>query len=266
MASIYCTYFSRILEKEMDAYVFLPSFTQEDKETPEELKFSTKRKFKTLVLLHGFSGTHSSWHRNTRMESYAEKKGLAVICPDGNNGHYTDWENGPQYLTHLNDEFLPAMQAMFPLSKNLEDNFVGGYSMGGYGAAKWAFRYPGRFSHLISFSGGLDIMPRIEHYKQHLGVKASEMVFGKLEEIEQSKHNIFQLMEDYNRNNEKLLSIYSCSGTEDLPAMHAHLMFIKLAAEHGHEVTSFEGPGKHDFDFWDQELKKVICDWLPLKS
>jgi len=68
------------------------------------------------------------------------------------------------YLTFLHEEFLPAMRTMFPLSDKCEDNFVGGLSMSGYGAFKWAFTYPGNFSHVINFSGGVDIRPRLEHY------------------------------------------------------------------------------------------------------
>ena len=264
MASFNCSFYSEILEKEVQAFVFLPSCTFKDREDPAEKRFSTERKFKTFVLLHGFSGNFSSWQRNTRLEYYAEQKEVAVICPDGNNGHYTDWETGPQNLTHLNDEFLPAMQAMFPLSKKMEDNFIGGYSMGGYGAAKWAFTYPGVFSNLVSFSGGLNIIPRIEYYKQKIGLEQTKAIFGNLDDSENSRHNIFRLMTESRDKNDPALRIYSCSGTEDIPASKAHDVFVKKAVEYGHDVTVFKGPGEHDFDFWDQELKKVIYEWLPL--
>ena len=60
---------------------------------------------------------------------------------------------------------MPALHPLFPLSARWEHNFVGGASMGGYGAMKWAFTFPERFSHVISFSGGVVMEPRLEHYK-----------------------------------------------------------------------------------------------------
>ncbi len=264
MASISCTFYSEILEKEVQAFVFLPAFTFKDKGFPEEERYFKKRKFKTLVLLHGYSGTFSSWQRNTRLEYYAEQNDLAVICPDGNNGHYSDWESGPRYLSFLNDEFLPATRSMFPLSTEKEDNFIGGYSMGGYGAVKWAFTYPDIFSHVINFSGGLNILPRIEYYKKMIGVEQTKAVFGNLDEIENSRHDIYWLMQEYMKNDNSRLRIYSCSGTEDLPATEAHMLFVRIAEKLGYDITTFTGPGGHDFDFWDEVLKKVIYQWLPL--
>ena len=58
-----------------------------------------------------------------------------------------------QTLTFLQEEFLPAMRAMFPLSEKREDTFVGGLSMGGYGAVKWALTFP------QTFSGSLFLCP-----------------------------------------------------------------------------------------------------------
>ena len=138
--------------------------------------------------------------------------------------------------------------------------------MGGYGAAKWAFTYPETFSRLINFSGGVDIVPRIEHYKEKLGVPVTETVFGDLSAIEGSGHDIYHLMSELARTGKLKPEIYSCCGTEDIPVMEAHRKLVALGRELGFDVTAFEGPGRHDFHFWNQELKKVIYDWLPLEK
>ena len=266
MALINCDYYSKVLNLNVSATVFLPSFTtMESNLLSDEQRFEHNRKFKTLTLLHGFSGDNTVWYRKTRMETYAEEHQLAILCPSGYKGHYTDWETGEKYLSFLEMEFLPAMQAMFPLSKEREDNFVGGASMGGYGAAKWALTFPQTFSHFISFSGGVDILPRIEHYKKKLGVPVTKAVFGDLDHIKDSEHDIFHLLKENSRTGGPLPRIYACCGDDDLPVKEANRNLVRLGKELGYDVTAFEGPGKHDFQFWDKELEKVISQWLPVE-
>lgn len=104
---------------------------------------------------------------------------------------------GKQVLNILlfNDEFLPAMRAMFPLSDKRQDTFVGGLSMGGYGALKWAFTYPQTFSHLLNFSGGVDIVDRIAYYKERPETaKTMETVYGNLDKVKDSKHDNYWLL------------------------------------------------------------------------
>ena len=43
----------------------------------------TEAPYKTLWLLHGLSGDHTSWMRNTSIERYANEHGITVIMPNG---------------------------------------------------------------------------------------------------------------------------------------------------------------------------------------
>ena len=52
------------------------------------------------------------------------------------------------------------VHSFFRLSRRREDTFVAGLSMGGYGALKWALRYPERFAAAASLSGAVDIAAR----------------------------------------------------------------------------------------------------------
>ena len=265
MALIHVDFYSQILGKETHAVVMLPSFSQLDHmTTPADQLFDPGRKFKTLTLLHGFSQNESSWQRFSSAERYAERFGLAIICPDGNNGHYTDWKIGPRNLSFLQDEFLPAMRAMFPLSAEREDNFVGGLSMGGYGACKWAFTYPETFSHVISFSGGVDIRPRLEFYKSRLDTRLVEQVYGDLDLVPDSPHDIFWLIRKVKEEKRPLPRVYTCVGTEDKAGLMNQEGLLKVLDEVGADVTVYTAPGHHDFWFWDEALRKVIMEWLPL--
>ena len=59
-----------------------------------------------------------------------------------------------------------------------------------------------------------------------------------------------------------LPDIYIACGTEDHLLAHSR-NFRDLLLEKGFCVTYEEGPGGHEWDFWDTYIKKAI-DWLPL--
>jgi len=266
MALISVSFFSAVLNKEVHATVMLPSFSNTYHMTVTKAeKFNRNMEFKTLTLLHGFSQNDTSWQRFTSAERYAERYNLAIVCPDGNNGHYTDWFVGPKNLTFLQEEFLPAMQTMFPLSRKREDNFVGGLSMGGYGALKWAFTYPETFSHAVSFSGGVDIRLRLEHYRKS-DTRQLEQVFGDLDAVPGGTHDIFWLIRKAKEEGRPFPRIFSCCGTEDKAGFANHRNLVEVLNEVGADLTVYEAPGRHDFWFWDEALKKVITEWLPLKD
>src|SRR5690625_5490887 len=65
---------------------------------------------------------------------------------------------------------------MVPLSDNREDNFVAELSMGGYGALKWALRYPDRFAAAASLSGATDVANHLKDGKDREAL--FHLIFG----------------------------------------------------------------------------------------
>ena len=59
-----------------------------------------------------------------------------------------------------------------------------------------------------------------------------------------------------------LPNIYIACGTEDELLPHSR-NFRDLLIKNGFPVTYEEGPGGHEWDFWDTYIKKAL-DWLPL--
>lgn len=265
MASITCSFYSKVLAKTTIAQVFLPSMSgKEAMYLEDEQRLDPGRRFKTLVLLHGYSESYNAWQRYSQMELFGEDNGVAIICPDGNNGHYTDWAVGPQYMTFLNSEFLPAMRAMFPLSLKREDTFIGGLSMGGYGALKWAFTYPETFSHLLNFSGGVDIMDRLAYYRDRPETaKTMETVYGDLNKVKDSIHDNYWLLKHYDTAKYPLPRLFSSCGMQDTPVFLVHRKLAQLYREAGGDVTVYEWEGLHDFHFWNRALEQAMYHWLP---
>ena len=112
--------------------------------------------YKTLYLLHGLSGNHTSWFNQTSIGRYAAQYGIAVVMPEVGRSWYTDTAYGANYYTFIAEELPRICRTYFKgMSDKREDNFIGGLSMGGYGALKTAFKNPDKYAgvnSLISLS------------------------------------------------------------------------------------------------------------------
>lgn len=53
-------------------------------------------------------------------------------------------------------------------------------------------------------------------------------------------------------------------GTEDV-LIENDQNFRDFLLKNSVDLTYMEGPGKHDWEFWDTYIKKVL-DWLPLED
>lgn len=74
-----------------------------------------------------------------------------------NRSFYMNMANGLPYWDYLTKEVIPEMRKLLPLSTKWSDNFVGGVSMGGFGALKLAFTHPDWFSAVIPMSPVVDL-------------------------------------------------------------------------------------------------------------
>ncbi|ULO10431.1 esterase family protein [Paenibacillus sp. 19GGS1-52] len=217
-------------------------------------------KLPVMYLLHGLGGDHTEWTRQSAIERYAEDKGLALILPRVDRSYYTDMKQGGSYFTYLSQELPKLVQKLFPISSRREDTFVAGISMGGYGAFKLALRHPEIYAAAASLSGGVDIVGRVSGPNGfHIG--EVERIFGSVGELQDSDDDLFALSDKVAlMGNQPLL--FQCCGTEDF-LYDGNRSFLEHARQIGLQVTYEEGPGEHEWGYWDRQLRRVL-DWLPL--
>ena len=110
------------------------------------------RPYRVLYLYHGIKINSTGWPRWTQLETYCKETGLAVVVPAVQRSFYTDMAMGPAYFTYVADELPRLCCELFGISSRREDTFVGGFSMGGYGALKAALRRPERFGGCAALS------------------------------------------------------------------------------------------------------------------
>lgn len=222
-----------------------------------------KPNYRTLYLLHGYSDDHTAWQRWTSIERYAEKYNLAVVMPTVHLGWYTDMAHGGKYWQFISEEVPAVARDLFPLSADRADNFVAGLSMGGYGAFKLALTHPGRFAAAASLSGGVDIAevvkpnpadPNNDAWLTHM-----RNVFGDLSKVPGSSNDLFTLAETVAGGSVKP-KLYQCCGTEDF--LYAdNLRFRDHVRKLPLDLTYEEGPGDHNWAYWDVMIQKVL-NWM----
>lgn len=267
MNEIQCNFYSKHLRMDTSITVLIPSyFNERSNGKPLSQIYNSTIKFKTLFLLHGNEGDHTSWLRHTSIERYAQKKQLAVVMPSAYNSSYSNMAHGMDYFSYLSEELPLFVRAMLPLSEKREDNFVAGLSMGGRGAFLWAFRRPEFFAAAACLSGSLDINEMISRYSQENAtatLKRFEDTYGDITKIKGSDNDVYALAKKLKESGAQLPKLYMACGTEDVRHETQFKPFIAYAKQIGLELYHEEGPGIHDFDFWDPYIARVI-NWLPL--
>ena len=215
---------------------------------------------KTLYLLHGMSDDEGTWMRRTAIDRYAEEKELAVVMPDGGLGWYTDMRRGLPWFTFVSKELPALCRRFFPiLSGRREDTYIGGLSMGGYGALKCGLRAPETFSKVISLSGALDAADTAINNTVPATRRYWEDVFGPAEDVSGSENDLFAaataLTDPALRPR-----IYMWCGTEDFLYAQNIRMRDHLRAL-GYDLTYEESPGDHQWRHWDKKIADAL-DWL----
>lgn len=265
MALIEVNFMSRTLLRTVPIQVILPidKFSMSGQEQRED------KPFKTLYLLHGLFGNYKDWVSGTRIQKWAEENNLAVVMPSGDNSFYLDQPaSGNLYGEFIGQELVDITRKMFPISHEREETFIGGLSMGGYGAIRNGLKYHDTFGCIIGLSSAIHILEDIDR-AENRNIAYEESCFGNLKEAVSSDKNpkfiVKQVKEEMNQNMDiQLPKIFMACGTED-SLIDVNRVYREFFIENELDLTYYEGPGGHNWDFWDEWIKKAI-EWLPLEE
>lgn len=258
MALIQCHFFSEVLGLSTSMTVILPQ------QTSAQIGMTNTAGnglHPTLYLLHGLSDDDSIWLRRTSIERYVASMGLAVVMPQVHRSFYTDMEHGGKYWTFISEELPALARSFFPLSHAREDNFVAGLSMGGYGAFKLGLRCPDRFAAAASLSGALDMVSRIGPAEDRL--YDNRLIYGD-RDISGTDDDLLHLVRKVDAGDGPKPMLYQCCGTEDF-LYEDNQSFRQVCEQTSLDYTYQEGPGGHDWGYWDTHIQNVL-KWLPLNK
>lgn len=121
------------------------------------------RKLPVLYFLHGVPSDPGVLINDEgladQVAKYVKKGGTPFVLavPDGNGSHHedTEWANAADGSDMIEDrvlkEVVPLVEGRHP--RDAAHRAIGGFSMGGYGAANLALRHPDVFGSMVSISG-----------------------------------------------------------------------------------------------------------------
>ena len=258
MAFIQCDFYSETLQLATTMNVLLPRMTQAQRDV-----LWPGYRFPTLYLLHGMSADHTGWQRFTSIERYTRFMNLAVVMPAVHRSFYTDQVEGYPYWTFVSEEVPAQARYYFPLAMERERTFVAGLSMGGYGAMKMGLRQPERFAAAASFSGAVDMASRIRDGDAR---RLTELrrTFGDLDNFAGSDNDLVFVAEKMAASAAPKPRLFLSCGTEDV-LYENNLGFRDRLRSFGLELTYEEGPGAHDWAYWDQQIQRALV-WLGVQS
>ncbi|MBC5581725.1 acetylesterase [Anaerofilum sp. BX8] len=224
--------------------------------------------YKTLYLLNGIYGNNMDWICASGVMMWAQERSLAVIMPAGENHFYVDCAaTGEGYGRFVGEELVEQTRRLFHLSREREDTYIAGLSMGGYGAIRNGLKYSETFGYAAGLSSGLiqDRMMAADDSSSDYTQRRSyyQAIFGDLDRLAGSDKDCEAL---YLRARQAgvVPRLYLACGTEDF-LIEPNRRYRDFLQAQGADLTYEEGPGIHDFNFWSEYLQHVL-NWLPLEE
>jgi S-formylglutathione hydrolase FrmB len=149
----------------------LPLTIVEPKREEAASSVSTREQIPVLYVLHGRGRHHASLIEDEVTRGVLLDTPFYVVLPQGLDGWYI---NSPvvdedRYETYI-EEVIAWVEAHVPVRRDAAGRGIAGWSMGGYGAVRFAQSHPGGFAFVASVIGLLDfpreeILPEGQNYK-----------------------------------------------------------------------------------------------------
>jgi S-formylglutathione hydrolase FrmB len=143
---------STILKRSVRYCALLPASYDTDK----------TRRFPVLYQLHGLGDSEQSLVNSggwDLIEQLREQKRIGefiIVTPDGARTFYVNSKDGRElYENFFIKEFIPAIERRYRAIATRAGRGIGGFSMGGYGALRFAFKYPQMFASVSAHSAAL---------------------------------------------------------------------------------------------------------------
>ena len=206
--------------------------------------------YPVVYLLHGLSEDASSWIRKSNVERYALERGLVLVMPSVDRSMYCDGVLGQNYFTYLTRELPGYLEKVFGLSRKREQNFIMGFSMGGFGAARAALTYPEQYAAWWSLSGLVDLMPMLFRLDDSVR-EEFPFLAAEAERIDTTPLNPVNLIDGEKQ--KRLRGYLSCGLKDDLLICTRRFQEASQRAGLPNRFTYVPDRG-HDWTFWEEQI------------
>ena len=280
-------YHSAALDREQVAEVYLPGGDPPGDGWP------------VLYLLHGLDGAATDWQTIggigktlDRLIAQHTIRPLVVVMPPGGNSWYVDSADikGPgNYGTAISRDLPTAVEAAFQVGRDRAHRAIGGLSMGGFGALRFALSEPERYAAAAALSPaiwqnvpqdalqkfsprasdlvlptsyfrrpdpstvtiGIDLPPAGSHFGGAFGTPFDPQRFNA--------ENVFTLLERAVEAKKTLPAIYLTVGDDDSHLLwRGAIALFETMQMDGRDIDFRVTDGDHDWKCWKQSLADVL--------
>lgn len=243
MAYIKLQYKSMALLRGVTVDVILPSDGMGGVEIPTP--------YKTLYFLPGYSADSTELLQYLSLRSQSELKGIAIVIPNGENSFYIDRPDRNQnFSTFVGKELVEITRKYLPLSNKKEDTYIGGISMGGYGALLNGLRYHDTFSKVAVMSPCVDAYDLMMQDAPGFSLELFNQLFRSKEQYMAEDTNLSKAYTEA----ESRPRIFIGCGRQDILVYKQVKKFVAELTEKNVPVDYKEMEGNHDLDCWERML------------
>ncbi|ERL65045.1 alpha/beta hydrolase [Schleiferilactobacillus shenzhenensis] len=119
---------------------------------------TASKRYPVVYMMHGLYGNHRNLLERFNSQQMLDgiihraNQRAIVVFIDGFNSFYINAKGGMQMETAIMKDLIPTINKTYKVSTARQDHALGGISMGGYGAARLALKYPDYFSKAVLVS------------------------------------------------------------------------------------------------------------------
>lgn len=219
-------------------------------------------RFPVLYFLHGLGDSEQSFLRTgawSLVESLREDGRLGdfiLVTPAGGSTFYINARDGKQpYEDFFIREFMPQIEKRYRIAAARATRAIGGISMGGYGALRFAFKYPQLFASVGVHSAALaeTLPPGLLGAGAPRG-GAMAGVFGSPLDQEFWRRNTPFTLARQAKGLGRLQIYFDCGREDELGfaegAERLHQLLLSLGVKHEFHLY----PGGHSWDYFARHL------------
>jgi S-formylglutathione hydrolase len=114
-----------------------------------------------MLMLHGGNGSEQDLLRFTTLIDEEINEGrippLVIAMPSARRSLYMDYRDGSQrWETFIVSELLPHLRKSLNVATKHEQTYIGGWSMGGHGSLRLAFKHPDTFAAVAALEPAIE--------------------------------------------------------------------------------------------------------------
>lgn len=250
MSYIQLDFHSHSLNRNVNLNIFLPD---------GELLPAAEQPYPTIYFLPGFSASGKELSTFLHFRTQCLLNGIAVVIPDGDNSFYLDKpERLALYSQYVSQELVNYTRSILPLSHKREETYIGGISMGGYGALVHGFRYPEKFGKIAALSPAIDVAAVLNGNQGLFGDMFADF-FETEEAYYNSTNHPINGLKKLLAKGQDLPSVFIACGFQDELVYVSNKEFAEQLGKLNVPLTYIEDDGGHDVFFWDKYLPATFA-------